>query len=96
MTTRSLNINKEVTMGNLVSWALILIAFVAGYARLQGTVAQADINAKEAKVVAISAQAQIYLMKTDVEVIKVTTANTEKKVDELRGLFVTKRIVSNE
>lgn len=95
MTLKSIHINSEVTMGNLVSWGLILVAFVAGYARLQGTVVQADLVAKEAKLVASQAQTQVYGIKTDIEVIRVTTFNTEKKIDELRSVF-NKRLVNNE
>lgn len=80
-------------MGNLISWSLILIAFVASYSALKGTVAAAEVTAKEAKTLAFSTRDQVYSMKTDIEVIKVTTQNTDKKVDELRAFFASAKLI---
>lgn len=83
-------------MGNIVSWFMIFGGFIAGYTRLQGNVNQAEKTASDAKIVSESAKEQVHGIKTDIEVIKVTTQNTEKKLDELRGLFNQRLTSKNE
>ncbi len=77
-------LNNEVTIGNLVSWALIAIGFMAGYMQMRGDVTNNGLVAKEARETAQEAQRQIYTMKTDIAVIKATTVNTDKAVSEIK------------
>ena len=85
-----MTLNKEITIGNLVSWGMIVSAFVSGYVTLRGNTIRALEVANEAKEAASAASAQINSLKTDIAVIKVTTQNTEIKTEEIRSYLANK------
>lgn len=85
-----MTLNKEVTIGNLVSWGMIVVAFVSGYVTLRGDTTHALQVANEAKETATAASIQINSLKTDIAVIKVTTQNTEMKIEEIRSYLANK------
>ncbi len=82
--TFQMRLNREITTGNLVSWALILIAFVAGYARLRGNVETAIKDANDAKITAVAATAQINQSQIALARIETKVTSIEKSVDEIK------------
>lgn len=85
MNQSRMKVSKDITIGNLVSWSLILIGFVAGFATLKGNTAKALEVANEAKITADSSKDAISSLRTDIAVIKVTTQNIEKSLDEIKA-----------
>lgn len=89
------HISSEITFGNLVSWGLIALGFVAGYFQLRAQVDSTAIVAKDAKETAIAAQISISDLKTDIAVIKNATANIDRTVQEFRTKFIPVKQNSN-
>ncbi len=80
-----MRVSKEITMGNLVSWSLILVGFVAGFATLKGNTARALEVANEAKTTAVAAKDSIADLKTDIAVIKNSTASIQSTLVEIKA-----------
>ncbi len=88
-----MRLDRTISTGNIVSWAMILAGFILGFAHLQATAKMALQNAEEAKTTAILATGKIqdlniyYLeqgseIKKDIAVIKATTNMMNQKLDD--------------
>lgn len=88
-------VDSQITIGNMVSWALVVIAFVTGFVKLQEASAQNARDVVEAKSIAVRAserltasdlvrQADIGALKTDIAVIKSNVLTMNEKIDEIR------------
>ncbi len=88
-----MRLDRTISTGNIVSWAMILAGFILGFAHLQATAKQALQNSDEAKSIAVGAMAKIqdlniyYLeqgseIKKDIAVIKATITQMDKKLDQ--------------
>lgn len=80
-----MRLNKEVTVGNLVSWGMILFGMIMGYATLKANTAKALDVANDAKTTSEAAKGSISDLKTDIAVIKVTTQNIERSIGEIKA-----------
>lgn len=89
MTAPKVNLDRSVTIGNLVSWLLIAMGFVAGYTKLQDAQAQtvkdvalAAATASEARTSALAIKddtnKSISLLSKDIAVIKNTLENIDR------------------
>lgn len=85
-----MTLDKQITVGNLVSWSLLLAAFVAGWATVKANTTRALDVAIEAKKTADESKDQINVLKTDIEVIKATTKNTDKTVEDIRQYLISR------
>ena len=88
-----MSIESKVSVGNIVSWLLVLMALASGWAKLESSTLQ---NAKDVAAASELAfrvekaqrdaeainQGKINTLTTDVAVVKETTKNIEKKLDE--------------
>lgn len=77
-----MQVNKQISVGNIVSWGLILLAFVVSYGRLQGTVAQAQSEAADAAKKAATVQDQFYRIEVGVARIEERIKALDAKIDE--------------
>jgi len=75
-------LTKQITAGNLITWALLLISVVTSYVKLQGSAEAANATAFEAKSMANAAQMQVNDVHTSVEVIKERVISIDKRLDD--------------
>ena len=77
------SVENKITLGNLVSWALVIIGVVVSYTHLQDAQAHTATEVQDIKAkYAISASEQNSL-KVDIEVIKTKVGNINDKIDSL-------------
>ncbi len=84
-------LSNEITFGNLVSWSLIILGFVAWGFQLKAQADSTEVVALAAKQTADQAQRQIYSLQTDIAVIKSTTENIDRTVQEFKMKFILKQ-----
>lgn len=89
-----MTLDKNISIGNIVSWVVIIVGMAIGYSKLDSATSQ---NAKDVKAATelaervdrsqrdldLSRQAQINALTVDVAVLKITASNIDKKLDEL-------------
>jgi uncharacterized membrane protein (DUF4010 family) len=89
-------INTQVSIGNIVSWALVLSGFIAGYVKMQEVQAQTSERVKameahsgifEAKSISKDEAivAQLADLRLDLAVIKSNVMSINEKVDDIRA-----------
>ena len=93
--SNQMELDKKISIGNIISWAIILIGLAAGYTRMQSASEQNAKDVAEAKMIAQNAetrintldsirQAQISDIKVDVAVIKQNVISINEKLFEIR------------
>ncbi len=89
-----MQIDKNITTGNIVSWSMIMIGLAIGYGKLQSATAQTTKDAQKATEMAAKVEetlrntdairlAQISALTVDIAVTKSTVTSIDKKIDEL-------------
>jgi hypothetical protein len=95
MTLPKPSIEPHVTVGNIISWAMIVIGIVVGYTKLTDASAQNQKDVYEAKSLALQVQSslitsdsakskEISEIRTDVAVIKSNVLTISDKIDDIR------------
>lgn len=89
-----MTLDKSISAGNIISWAIMLMGLAFGYAKIESATVQnsKDVLAatalaekvdKSLREIDTSRQAQINSLTVDVAVLKVTANSIDKKLDTL-------------
>lgn len=78
-----MRVNREISLGNIVSWIAILIGFSVTFTKLQGDTAAAREMAKEAVIKGHMTQQDISQLKVDVAKAAEYTKAVNDKLDLL-------------
>jgi len=87
-------VNSEISIGNIVSWALVVVGFIAGYVKLQGAVERSVADLLEVKKSAAVDENRLHNhetaemeriadMKTDVAVLKTDVRAIRSSLDSI-------------
>jgi low affinity Fe/Cu permease len=86
--------DKNISVGNIVSWLMIMLTAAVGFGQLRSSTTQNSKDVAEATALAHRVEeslrsldtaraAQINALTVDMAVTKLTTTNIDKKLDEL-------------
>jgi hypothetical protein len=79
-----MQLDKNISVGNLISWVLILAGLIISYTKLQIGAEAAQARADEAFAKAYSGEVQISELKISIARLEVTAKSIDQKVDEIR------------
>lgn len=88
-----MGVDKNISIGNIVSWSLIVLGFVVSYARLQGNVEVVQAEALDAKKQVIVAKDQVNELRISLARIEERIKSMDSKIDDIKKY---QKLASNE
>ncbi len=79
-----MQLDKKISIENIVTWGVLLAGMIAGYVQLKADVVQANRDADEAKASVVSAAKELMELKIVSVRTEERVKNIDSKIDEIR------------